>query len=49
MGIRSFIGMLFGANAAVPPDAKKLDGTTDLKPLWIMVCRCVASPARQCC
>ena len=29
MGIRSFIGMLFGADAAVPPDATKPDRTTE--------------------
>ena len=29
MGIRSFIGMLFGADAAVLPDATKLDGKTE--------------------
>jgi len=28
MGIISLIGWLFGADAAVPPDAMKLDGTT---------------------
>src|SRR6516165_10014614 len=29
MGIRSFIGMLFEADAAGPPDATKLDETTE--------------------
>jgi hypothetical protein len=29
MGIRSFIGMLFGADTAVPPAATKLDGTIE--------------------
>ena len=30
MGIRSFLGMLFGADAAAPPsDATKLDGATE--------------------
>src|SRR5215831_18379452 len=29
MGIRSFIGMLFGADVAPPPDAIKLNGTTE--------------------
>jgi hypothetical protein len=29
MGIRSLIGWLFGADAAAPPDAIKLDGTTE--------------------
>ena len=29
MGITSFIGWLFGADAPVPPDAMKLDGTTE--------------------
>jgi hypothetical protein len=29
MGIRSFIAMLFGADAAAPPDATKLDGTSE--------------------
>ena len=29
MGIASFIGWLFGADAAAPPDAIKLDGTTE--------------------
>jgi len=29
MGIRSIIGTLFGADAAAPPDATKLDGTTE--------------------
>jgi hypothetical protein len=29
MGIRRFIGMLLGADAAAPPDATKLDGTTE--------------------
>jgi hypothetical protein len=28
MGIRSLVGWLFGAAAAAPPDAMKLDGTT---------------------
>jgi hypothetical protein len=30
MGIVSFIGWLFGAVAATPPDAMKLDGTTEV-------------------
>jgi hypothetical protein len=29
MGIMSFVGWLFGADAAAPPDAMKLDGTTE--------------------
>ena len=29
MGIRSLIGWLFGAHATAPPDAMKLDGTTE--------------------
>ena len=29
MGITSLIGWLFGADAAAPPDAMKLDGTTE--------------------
>src|SRR5215475_12151207 len=29
MGIRSFIRLLFGADAAAPSDAMKLDGTTE--------------------
>jgi len=29
MGIMSLIGMLFGADAAAPPDAMRLDGTTE--------------------
>src|SRR5262249_23470832 len=29
MGIRSFIRMLFGADTAAPPDAAKLNGTTE--------------------
>jgi hypothetical protein len=29
MGIRSFVRILFGADAAAPPDATKLDGTTE--------------------
>src|SRR5262245_4841307 len=29
MGIMSFIRWLFGADAAAPPDAMKLDGTTE--------------------
>jgi len=29
MGITSLISWLFGADAAAPPDAKKLDGTTE--------------------
>ena len=29
MGIRSFIRLLFGADTAAPPDATKLDGTTE--------------------
>jgi hypothetical protein len=29
MGIIDLIGMLFGADAAAPPDAMRLDGTTD--------------------
>ena len=29
MGIASFIGWIFGADAAAPPDAIKLDGTTE--------------------
>ena len=29
MGIMSLIGWLFGADAAAPPDATKLDGTTE--------------------
>jgi hypothetical protein len=29
MGIRSLVGWLFGAAAPAPPDAMKLDGTTE--------------------
>ena len=29
MGIKSFFEMLFGADAAAPPDATKLDGATE--------------------
>jgi len=29
MGIMSLVGWLFGADAAAPPDAMKLDGTTE--------------------
>jgi len=29
MGVMSLIGWLFGAEAAAPPDAMKLDGTTE--------------------
>ena len=29
MGIKSFFEMLFGADAAAPPDAAKLDGATE--------------------
>jgi hypothetical protein len=29
MGIRSFIRLLFGADTTAPPDATKLDGTTE--------------------
>jgi hypothetical protein len=30
MGIMNLIGKLFGADAAAPPDATKLDGTTEV-------------------
>jgi hypothetical protein len=30
MGIKSFVGWLFGADAAAPPDAMKFDGTTEV-------------------
>src|SRR6516162_4515667 len=31
MGIMSFVGWLFGADAPAPPDATKLDGTTEAR------------------
>ena len=30
MGIKSLVGWIFGAGAAAPPDARKLDGTTEV-------------------
>jgi hypothetical protein len=39
MGIKGLIGWLFGADAATPPDAMKLDGTTEAtlaRSLWAL-------------
>jgi hypothetical protein len=51
MGITSLIGKLFGADGTAPPDATKLDGTTEaalarskrLPSVRVMICK--AAPA----